>query len=353
MARDNPIQLPDDAKLRRYLLGLSPPEESEEIELAILGGVDPIFEVVEDELIEDYITGELNETDRSHFERRLLRSHAIAEKVRLSAMLLGRRAPDHTYLESLVKARTDQLQAAMADLERCYQTDLKSADVELKLWASVNYDRRLADLAADLGLYDRESAGRRERVDLFTSAIAKAMDLPTGQIITIDRGALLHDIGKKAIPDSILNKPGKLEPDEMAIVKEHAHRWYLILKKIPFLAEAGEIMYSYQECFDGSGYPRGLKGEQIPLGARIFSLAVTLDAITSDRSYGPAQRYQAAREEIAKWAGRHFDPEVVKVFLDMPDRIWDKLRKKIDAHLDRVEHSAGANVNSSREGGSR
>jgi putative nucleotidyltransferase with HDIG domain len=228
-----------------------------------------------------------------------------------------------TNLESLVKARTDQLQAAMANLER-------------------SYDITLETLGDALDLKDRETEGHSKRVTAFTIAIARAMGLPREQINTIARGAFLHDIGKIAIPDKILNKPGKLEPDEMMIMKEHAYHGYQIVKKIPFLAEAADIVYSHQERFDGTGYPRGLKGEQIPLGARIFSVADTLDAITSDRIYRAAQTLQAAREEIAKWSGRQFDPEVVNVFLEMPDNIWDDLRNEIHNQIYRVAHSAGA-----------
>ncbi len=228
-----------------------------------------------------------------------------------------------TNLESLVKARTDQLQAAMANLER-------------------SYDITLEALGDALDLKDRETEGHSKRVTAFTIAIARAMGLPRDQINTIARGAFLHDIGKMAIPDKILNKPGKLETDEMTIMKEHAYHGYQIVKKIPFLAEAAEIVYSHQEKFDGTGYPRGLKGEQIPLGARIFSVADTLDAITNDRIYRPAQTLGAAKEEIKKWAGRQFDPEVVKVFLEMPDNIWDDLRKEIHAQIYRVAYSTGA-----------
>ena len=228
-----------------------------------------------------------------------------------------------TNLESLVAARTDQLQAAMASLER-------------------SYDITLEALGDALDLKDRETEGHSKRVTAFTIAIARAMGLPRDQINTIARGAFLHDIGKMAIPDKILNKPGKLEPDEMTIMREHAYHGYQMLRKIPFLSEASEIVYSHQEKFDGTGYPRGLKGESIPLGARIFSVADTLDAITSDRPYRPAQSLHAARVEIEKWAGRQFDPEVVKVFLEMPDNIWEDLRKDIDAQIYRVAYSAGA-----------
>jgi putative nucleotidyltransferase with HDIG domain len=229
-----------------------------------------------------------------------------------------------TNLESLVKARTDQLQAAMANLER-------------------SYDITLETLGDALDLKDRETEGHSKRVTAFTIAIARAMGLPREQINTIARGAFLHDIGKIAIPDKILNKPGKLEPDEMTIMKEHAYHGYQIVKKIPFLAEAAEIVYSHQERFDGSGYPRNLKGAEIPLGARIFSVADTLDAITSDRIYRRKQTLEAAREEIHRWAGRQFDPEVVKTFLEMPDNIWEDLRREIqDATIYRVASSAGS-----------
>jgi HD-GYP domain-containing protein (c-di-GMP phosphodiesterase class II) len=115
-----------------------------------------------------------------------------------------------------------------------------------------------------------------------------------------------------------------------------------MLRKIPFLAEASEIVYSHQERFDGSGYPRGLKGNEIPLGARLFSIADTLDAIINDRPYRPAQSLDAARAEIKKWSGRQFDPEAVKIFLEMPDKIWEDLRKDIDAQIYRVAYSASS-----------
>ncbi len=152
----------------------------------------------------------------------------------------------------------------------------------------------------------------------------------------------MHDIGKMAIPDAILRKPGALNPDEIAIMREHCYRGYQMIKKIPFLGEASEIVYSHQERFDGTGYPRGLKGEEIPLGSRIFAVADTLDAITSDRPYRPAQTVGAARIEIEKWAGRQFDPDVVKVFLSMPENIWSDLRKEIDSRIHRLAYSASA-----------
>src|SRR5437868_1976647 len=173
-------------------------------------------------------------------------------------------------LESLVAARTEQLRQAMTDLER-------------------SYDITLEALGDALDLKDAETEGHSKRVTAFTIAIARAMGLSGEKIRVIARGAFLHDIGKMAIPDAILRKPGALTDDEKAIMREHCYRGYQMLKKIPFLSEASEIVYAHQERFDGTGYPRGLSGQNIPLGARIFSIADTLDAITSDRPYRVAQ----------------------------------------------------------------
>jgi HD-GYP domain-containing protein (c-di-GMP phosphodiesterase class II) len=138
----------------------------------------------------------------------------------------------------------------------------------------------------------------------------------------MSRGAFLHDIGKLATPEAILRKPDALTPDEIAIMRDYCFRGYEMLKKIPFVAEAAEIVYSHQEFYDGTGYPRGLKGEQIPLGARLVAVANTLDAITSNQPYRAAQSLRAAREEIQHWSGRQFDPAIVRIFLDMPDTAW-------------------------------
>jgi putative nucleotidyltransferase with HDIG domain len=223
-------------------------------------------------------------------------------------------------LERMVEARTDQLKTAMADLERSYGMTLEA-------------------LGGALDLKDAETEGHSRRVTVFTIAIARAMGLPKDQIDVIARGAFLHDIGKMAIPDAILRKPGKLDPDEVTIMREHCYHGYQILKKIPFLKEAAEIVYAHQEHFDGSGYPRQLKGEEIPLGARIFAVADTLDAITSDRPYRGKRSIAEAREEIKIWSERQFDPEVVEVFLSMPEKIWPDLRKEIDSQVNRFAYS--------------
>src|SRR6476620_5251234 len=146
-----------------------------------------------------------------------------------------------TNLETLVTARTEQLRKAMASLER-------------------SYDITLEALGDALDKKDAETEGHSKRVTAFTIAIARNMGLSKDQIAVIARGAFLHDIGKMAIPDAILRKPGKLTPDEILIMQEHCFHGYEILKKIPFLGEAAEIVYAHQEKYDGTGYPRGLKG---------------------------------------------------------------------------------------------
>src|ERR1700684_2874557 len=210
-------------------------------------------------------------------------------------------------LEQMVSARTGMLNQAIADLER-------------------SYDITLEALGDALDLKDAETDGHSKRVTAYTIALARGLGIPAQQIHVIARGAFLHDIGKMAIPDAILLKPSKLQLDEQKVMREHCARGYQMLRKIPFLQEAAEIVYSHQEHFDGSGYPRKLRGEEIPLGARIFAIADTLDAITSDRPYRKAATFSAARLEIKRCAGTQFDPKVVEVYLSLPDQLWEGLR---------------------------
>jgi putative nucleotidyltransferase with HDIG domain len=228
-----------------------------------------------------------------------------------------------TNLEALVAARTQQWKTALADLKKSYNITLQAFGYSLEL-------------------KDAETLGHTKRVTAYAIAIASKMGIPKEEIEIIGQGAWLHDIGKMAIPDGILKKPGKLTAEEMAIMREHAYYGFDILSKIPFLAEAAEIVYSHQEWYDGSGYPRGLKGDEIPLGARIFSIADTLDAITSDRPYRPAQTYEAAQKEILRYSGTQFDPGIVQVFLEMPATFWLGLRKDVNASSDLSTAAAGA-----------
>jgi putative nucleotidyltransferase with HDIG domain len=214
-------------------------------------------------------------------------------------------------LEDVVRARTELLHHAMLDLER-------------------SYDITLEALGDALDLKDSETEGHSKRVTAYTIALSRAMGLSSEQVKVIARGAFLHDIGKMAIPDAILRKPAKLSGGEQTVMREHCERGYNIVRKIPFLAEAAEIVYSHQEFYNGTGYPRGLRGEQIPLGARIFALADTLDAITSDRPYREARTFDIARQEILRCSGSQFDPALVEVFVKIPNELWIELRTELN-----------------------
>ncbi len=213
-------------------------------------------------------------------------------------------------LEQLVDQRTGMLRDSISELERSYDTTLEA-------------------LGDALDLKDTETEGHSRRVTAYTIALARSMGIDHADMKSIKHGAFLHDIGKMAIPDAILLKPGRLNPDELAVMRQHCALGFNIVRKIPFLREAAEIVFSHQEHYDGGGYPRQLHGDEIPLGARIFAVADTLDAITSDRPYRPGSPFASARIEIARCSGTQFDPQVVDAFLGVPVRVWEELRDAI------------------------
>jgi putative nucleotidyltransferase with HDIG domain len=213
-------------------------------------------------------------------------------------------------LEEMVGQRTKQLQAAMRRIEQ-------------------TYDDTLEALAAALDLRDNETAGHSRRVTAYCLEMARVMGRSEAELRTIARGAYLHDIGKIGIPDAILLKPGKLLESERAIMETHVRIGYELVCRITFLAGAAEIVLTHQERFDGTGYPQGLVAEEIPLGARIFAVADTLDAMTSDRPYRRAMPYSAARDEILRESGRQFDPQVVTAFLSIPEARLEAIRAEL------------------------
>jgi hypothetical protein len=213
-------------------------------------------------------------------------------------------------LELLLEERTKQLVRMTTNLER-------------------SYDITLETLGDAMDLRNIEDEGHCSRVTAYTIAIARAMGLDHAEISQIARGAFLHDFGYISLPDALLRRPDALTADEVTLMRQHCYQGYRALKKIPFLAEAAEIVYSHHERYDGTGYPRGLKGSDIPLGARILSVADTLEAVTTVRPYRRAQTVTAARDEIQRWSDKQFDPEVVKIFASMPEEIWRDLRAEM------------------------
>ena len=213
-------------------------------------------------------------------------------------------------LELLVATRTRQLKNAFTELEKSYDTTL---DV----------------LGQALGLRDAETESHSLRVTAFSVAVARAMNVAGEQINAIARGAFLHDFGKLAVPDAILRKPGALTPEETVIMRQYVRWGYDVIKTVPFLGDAAEIIHCHQERHDRTGYPRGLSGDQIPLGAKIVAVANAFDAMTSDRPYRSAQGSEVARREIEAGSGRQFDPLIVRVFLEMSEVVWDQLRSEV------------------------
>lgn len=220
-------------------------------------------------------------------------------------------------LETMVEERTGQLHAALQQLER-------------------SYDDTLQALGAAIDLRDSHTAGHSRRVTGYSLEIAEAMGLRDRQLLTLERGAYLHDIGKLGIPDHILRKPGPLTTDEWRLMQQHVQIGFDMVNGIQFLAEAAELILTHHERFDGRGYPRGLRGQQIPLGARIFGVADTLDAITSDRPYHRAASFESGCETIRLLSGSHFDPEVVEMFLRIPPETWPAIGRNRPPSLGRA-----------------
>jgi len=201
------------------------------------------------------------------------------------------------------------------------------------------YDGTLEALVLALDARDHETQGHSFRVAQCVMAIARKLNVEenTQEWVDMQRGALLHDVGKIGVPDFILHKPGPLTPEEWNDMKRHPHIGHEMLRDISFLAGAAEIVHCHHERFDGKGYPRGLTGDEVPLGACVFAVADAFDAMTSDRPYRKALPPEMAREEIVRHSGTQFDPQVVQAFL----LVYDQLARKAVADW-REEHAHAA-----------
>ena len=190
---------------------------------------------------------------------------------------------------------------------------LKRANAEL----IAAYNATIQGWSQAMDLRDRETEGHSQRVSELSLLMGKNLGLSEQELVHIQRGAYLHDMGKLGIPDSILHKPGKLTPEEWDIMRQHPQLAYDMLKNIEYLRPALDIPYCHHEKWDGSGYPRGLKGEDIPLAARIFAVADVWDALTSERPYRPAWTKEKALSYIQEQSGKYFDPQIVDLFLEL------------------------------------
>ncbi|HKE59094.1 MAG TPA: HD domain-containing phosphohydrolase [Pyrinomonadaceae bacterium] len=213
------------------------------------------------------------------------------------------------HLEELVEQRTEELDHALDSLEDAYRATLRA-------------------LTTALETRDSETHGHSERVVSYSLRLGLEYGLNVEEMKSLEFGSLLHDIGKIGVPDSILRKPGKLTDEEWIRMREHPLHGQQILKGIEFLKGAARVVAQHHEKWDASGYPLGLRGDEIDVCARIFAVADAFDAITSDRVYRRGKSYEAAAKELDEWAGRQFDPHVVKAFHRVPKEDWEELHRQ-------------------------
>ncbi|HEV2761875.1 MAG TPA: HD domain-containing phosphohydrolase [Pyrinomonadaceae bacterium] len=213
------------------------------------------------------------------------------------------------YLTEMGEQRTAELNRALTSLEDSYRATLKA-------------------LTSSLETRDSETHGHSERVVSFSLRLGREMSLGRDELRALEFGSLLHDIGKIGVPDAILRKPSSLTPEEWSRMRVHPLLGKQILEGIEFLEGAARVVAEHHEKWDGSGYPLGLRGEQIDLNARIFAVADAFDAMTSDRVYRAGRSYEAALAELEAFAGKQFDPQVVAAFRRIAPEEWDEMRRQ-------------------------
>jgi putative nucleotidyltransferase with HDIG domain len=224
-------------------------------------------------------------------------------------LILENRSYQRT-LEEKVASRTHQLKEALEHLHHTYHSTLVA-------------------LGTALDSRDADSEGHSLRVTMYCSHLARCLGLTEGELRAIEQGALLHDIGKIGIPDELLRTRRRLDEAETILLQSYVEIGYRILSGIKFLHEAARIVLEHQESFDGTGYPCGLKGEKIHIGARIFALAAALESITSPGQSHSVKDFESARQEIRSLAGTRFDPKVVEAFLHIPAAEWECIRESV------------------------
>ncbi len=228
-------------------------------------------------------------------------------------------------LEEQVASRTKQLREALELLRHTYHSTLLA-------------------LGTALDSRDADTEGHSLRVTLYTTRLARQVGVSEQELKIIEQAALLHDIGKIGVPDELLRKPEKLTESEWILMRKHPEIGFRILSKIKLLNAAAKIVLQHQERYDGTGYPAGLKGEEIALGARIFAVADTLDCMTSNRPFQKATTFEATRIEILRVSGKQLDPAIVEKFLEIPIEEWRGIYQEVRAKAGRKEETKSSLV---------
>jgi response regulator RpfG family c-di-GMP phosphodiesterase len=226
-----------------------------------------------------------------------------------------------------------QLKRQHAELTRLVQlqnAELQRINRNLEALVQERTSNLLEGMVAALDYRDTETQWHSRRVAQYARRLAVELGLAEQDLLTVEMGSLLHDIGKIGVRDSVLLKPGPLSPEEWGEMREHPGIGHRLLRGIDYLKDAGVIVLHHQERWDGKGYPSGLKGPEIAIGARIFAVVDTLDAIRSDRPYRQGRPFDVALAEIRRCAGTQFDPEVVEAFARVPEAEWEAIRRTIE-----------------------
>jgi len=232
------------------------------------------------------------------------------------------------HLGDIVKAQTEEIrQLLTTEQERICELNKAVEEID------VTHSATLDALSTALDYRDNETEGHSQRVVRYSLEIGSLLGLERHDLEILGRGTLLHDIGKIGVPDAVLWKPGKLTDEEWVEMRNHVEYGYRMLRHIPFLRDAAMIMLHHHERFDGAGYPQSLKDHDIVIGARIFAIADTYDAMTTDRPYRKALSDQDAREEITRCNGSQFDPAIVEAFFNIAVDHWLQIKEDVAVHF--------------------
>ena len=253
------------------------------------------------------------------------------ERARERRQLQRETLNDQMRLERMVQEKTVHLLTAREKLEE--QADALRSSIAL---LEENFDATVTAMVNAIEARDSETRNHCRRARAYTLLIAEQLDLDGEALRNIGWGALLHDVGKIGVPDDILLKKGPLTPEEWVLMKRHPEIGYQMIRDISFLENASTLVLAHHEKWDGSGYPNGIRGEEIPIGARCFAIADAVEAITSKRCYKPAFSFEEARQRIRAGQGTHFDPQLVDLFLGLPTQAFEDVREHFLVDPDEV-----------------